>query len=125
MEPDYKQHLVDFYAYLNKDHKRWLVYQVKYTMIQGSTNFQIAPLFKTQWIRYKTMFNFWKPVPESERRYYHKETNVLIIDPLLRKMIDFAIELDLDWYPVESETREYFAKEFNAIRAFVHYSKFR
>ena len=126
--PNYKQHLVDFYAYLNKNHKRWLVYQIKYTMIQGRTEFRIAPLFRKQWIRYRNISNFWKStssMPEEQKKYYHKPTNVLITDKVLRNIIDFARELDLDWYPVESGTREFFAKEYNEIGAYINYSKFR
>lgn len=125
---NYKKHLYDFYAYLRGNPKRWMVYQIKNAMIQGQNHFRIAPLCTSQWKTYRHIFNFWKPIPatlDRNYRYYHKQSNILIVDPLLRMMIDFAIELDLQWYPAESQVRDGFSKEYSGINAFIDYSKYR
>ena len=121
----YKNHLKDFYGYLQKDHQRWLVYQIKSAMLKGHNRFRIAPLFKKQWKRYKNILNFWKPIPKEHEKYYHKQTNVLILDPLLRKMIDLATTLEITWFPASSGNRDTFYENFDSIQAFIDYSKFR
>ncbi len=95
---DQSESLKQFYIDLRSDWRRWAVLQIKQAMITGKHTIPVTRLRNNMYKKTKTILNFWKCVPDSEVSYYDKFTNITIIDPRTREIIDFARSLGLQWF---------------------------
>jgi hypothetical protein len=121
MNNEYRQELLDYGSCLLQDWRKWTVLQIKDAMLHGKKSMHIFDMKNGEWKKAKNFFNFWKKVPDSELKYYHTETNVLIIDENLRKCIDFILDLGLEWFPYASQPFETVTLKYNQIHCTLKY----
>ena len=121
LHKQYRQHLEDFGKYLKNDWKRWSIMQIKQAMIQGQNSMYLFNMGKKDWKKAKNISNFWKPIPEEDLKYYHKQTNVIVTSGWLRTVIDYLGDIDIEWMPVATQSTESLTLNFNQIHAIIKY----
>lgn len=117
LHQQYKNHIIDFRKYLESDWKRWSVMQIKQAMVQGLRAIHLFDIKKKDYVYGKTIKNFWKknPVPESELKYYHEKTNILITGKWVKEVIDFITDIGMDWTPDSNERYESISVKYNKL----------
>lgn len=119
----YREQLDDFIKYLRDDWKRWAIMQIKQAMLEGKTSLFLCNMKKTDWRKGKTLLNFWKdnPVEPKDNKYYHEQTNVIITNKWIRKIIDFLTDVGAGWLPVASQKYETFTLNYNQLHILIKY----
>ena len=64
-----KDKLVNHRNQLVSDRKLWYIEQIKLAMTMGQRSIRTCILGKKQYKSAKTLFNFWKKIPENELPY--------------------------------------------------------
>lgn len=94
-----KNHLQEFYKYLQNNRKIWAIMQIKNAMIRGHRHVFLGKISVKDYKKGRTIFNIkkWKQIERN--KYYHKKSNTLITSQYWRKVIDLLKELGFHWYP--------------------------
>lgn len=107
-----KNTLKDFHRELQNNWKVWVVKQIKLAMIRGESHITLSRLRNKDWKKGRTFGkNLLKknPVSVENQKYYDKNTNVLLVNKTIRKMVDFVHDLEMKWSPRSSSS---FGDEF-------------
>jgi len=102
--PEYYKNILDkFWTFLKSDWRRWVIIQIKNTMLIGKTTMYIANLENKMWKKGKTLLTGFKLDPK-QTEFYNKKYNIVITDPGMRNIITFLTSLGMTWYIVPEWT---------------------
>lgn len=110
---EFKQQIVDYKNELYADKNKWLVEQIKYSILMGNFGLRLGIIPKSGYKKAKNLFNFWK---EVDSKYYFKDLNILITDQHIKNRIDYILGLGLNWFiGIEWNTLTTFSEQLYAL----------
>jgi len=105
---DYKRMLVDFRRFLKNNPKVWAIYQLRNHIVMGSNNILVGKLYKNdyKYVKKKSLigkliFRNYQ-IKEEDKKYYNRAHNIIIRNKRYKDIIDFYLDLGLNWRLVEA-----------------------